>query len=241
VDIVGRHSFTVDGKTGRTLGSPLGQQQLSSSLIKLTQTWRENTRYIQPNHTSGESASDTWVIPLLQAGRLNITQEHDFVDSLLKAVAPHDRVNLSISSAYLNFPRSYITGFLNSKARIQFITASPQANGFFNSKGLSRHVPSVYTYLERRLWKAAKAVGRLDHMRFWEYIRPGGWTFHSKGIWYSVSDGLPEMTVIGSSNFGRRSAQRDLESQLVLVSSNLKLRNRLDQVRFTLYLCIFII
>jgi phosphatidylserine/phosphatidylglycerophosphate/cardiolipin synthase-like enzyme len=60
-------------------------------------------------------------------------------------------------------------------------------------------------------------------IRLWEYTRPG-WTYHAKGMWiYSASSvdpsaqaepALPIGCLVGSPNFGERSFDRDLESQV---------------------------
>lgn len=61
----------------------------------------------------------------------------------------------------------------------------------------------------------------------YEYEKQG-WTYHAKGVWYYLpGESLPTMTLIGSSNFGERSVNRDLESQVCIVTSNRALRSRL--------------
>lgn len=62
-----------------------------------------------------------------------------------------------------------------------------------------------------------------------EYEKPD-WTYHAKGLWYYLPDAqLPAMTLIGSSNFGERSVNRDLESQVCIVTANEALQRRLHQ------------
>ena len=52
------------------------------------------------------------------------------------------------------------------------------------------------------------------------------------GLWITPpKDTLPVMTVIGSSNYGRRSLERDLESQCYLYTENSDLRQRMKEVR----------
>lgn len=60
-----------------------------------------------------------------------------------------------------------------------------------------------------------------DHrINFFEYENPG-WTYHAKGLWYYLPhSNLPNLTLIGSSNFGERSVNRDLETQICLVTHN---------------------
>ena len=57
--------------------------------------------------------------------------------------------------------------------------------------------------------------------------------FHAKGVW-CVQDGLPSLTIIGSSNFGHRSVHRDLEFQLAIFSKNKPLQQLLLKVFLTI-------
>ncbi|CAB0003143.1 unnamed protein product [Nesidiocoris tenuis] len=77
-------------------------------------------------------------------------------------------------------------------------------------------------FLDRVL--AYNQTGRIS---MYEYIR-AGWTYHAKGLWYyPPQESRPIMTLVGSSNFGSRSVQRDLETQLAIVTVSEDLRNRL--------------
>ena len=58
--------------------------------------------------------------------------------------------------------------------------------------------------------------------------------FHAKGVW-CVQDGLPSLTIIGSSNFGHRSVHRDLEFQLAIFSKNKPLQQLLLKVFYDNY------
>lgn len=65
-------------------------------------------------------------------------------------------------------------------------------------------------------------------MALLEYERPG-WSYHAKGLWYYLPESdLPNLTLIGSSNFGERSVNRDLETQICLVTNNKPLQERLQ-------------
>lgn len=68
-----------------------------------------------------------------------------------------------------------------------------------------------------------------------EYEKPG-WTYHAKGLWYYLpGSDLPNLTLIGSSNFGERSVNRDLETQICLFTTNESLRKRLQEEVDNLY------
>jgi CDP-diacylglycerol--glycerol-3-phosphate 3-phosphatidyltransferase len=70
-----------------------------------------------------------------------------------------------------------------------------------------------------------------DRIRLLEYERQG-WTWHAKGFWFQPPStlSLPTMTLFGSSNFGRRSFERDLEANVLLVTKDEALREQLSMV-----------
>lgn len=57
---------------------------------------------------------------------------------------------------------------------------------------------------------------------------PGGWTYHAKGLWVSLDNGAgPGISVVGSSNYTKRSYSLDLEAGAVIVTSDEGLKGRL--------------
>ncbi|SCV04930.1 LANO_0G14554g1_1 [Lachancea nothofagi CBS 11611] len=113
------------------------------------------------------------------------------------------------------------------------ITASPYANGFFQSKGLSRHLPDAYLHLSQKFLQDVKNSGRESQISLNEWKKgivntPEGWSYHAKGIWVSENDPKdtrPAVTVVGSSNYTRRAYSVDLESNVVLVTKDSQLKN----------------
>lgn len=68
-----------------------------------------------------------------------------------------------------------------------------------------------------------------------EYQRKG-WTFHAKGIWhYLPGQVLPSLTLIGSPNFGFRSVEKDLETQITIVTTNDSLRQQMHAEQYRLF------
>jgi len=62
------------------------------------------------------------------------------------------------------------------------------------------------------------------------------WTFHVKGLWhYPANRTLPNLTLIGSPNFGHRSVYRDLEAQVAIVTDNKGLSEALHKEKTQLY------
>lgn len=133
----------------------------------------------------------------------------------------------------------------STSSSVDIITASPRANGFYSSKGVSRHLPSAYTYLEILFMRAVEKLKRIstttNQLNVHEYERGDGWTFHAKGVW--ISSSIPTttttttatssplfITLIGSSNLGKRSMYRDLESTGLIVTRDEGLNRRLEEV-----------
>lgn len=57
--------------------------------------------------------------------------------------------------------------------------------------------------------------------------------FHGKGLWYYPDfkkSQLPSATIIGSSNFGHRSVNRDLEANLLICTKDNELQRQLNKV-----------
>lgn len=72
----------------------------------------------------------------------------------------------------------------------------------------------------------------------------GGWTYHAKGLWVSLpppasessstspqtpEESDPSITVLGSSNFTKRSYNLDLEANVVICTTDPQLQRRLGE------------
>lgn len=90
-------------------------------------------------------------------------------------------------------------------------------------------IPKAYTLIAKNFYDSVVKARQASRINILEYERPG-WTYHAKGIWYYLPDEkIPSMTVIGSSNYGERSVNRDLEAQLCVVTKNKTLQQQLQQ------------
>ncbi|KAL1917877.1 uncharacterized protein VTP21DRAFT_3711 [Calcarisporiella thermophila] len=173
------------------------------------------------------TSNDTLVMPLIQMGPLGIRQDEVVTLRLLDIVQRNSIENpwsVALTSGYFNFEKKYKERVLKMNSSFRILTAAPEANGFFNSKGVSRHLPAAYTYIEHNFYNEIKKRNKLDKIIIEEYNRPG-WTYHAKGLWCTpAQDELPCLTMVGSPNFGHRSMERDLEAQVIMISKNEKLR-----------------
>jgi len=115
------------------------------------------------------------------------------------------------------------------------IAASPWANGFFGSAGISGMLPDAYTLLSKRFVDSVRRQGLSNVIKLKEWRRgtvntPGGWTYHAKGLWVTLpGENLPSISVVGSSNYTRRSHELDLEANVIIVTRDEVLMKRLGE------------
>ncbi|CAJ0954536.1 unnamed protein product, partial [Mesorhabditis belari] len=170
--------------------------------------------------------ADTILYPLLQMGTFNINQEYDLLRSLFKQ--NDESLEVAMASGYFNCVDDYVNEmFYEGRYKLDILIASPKANGFYGASGASRYVPSMYSWIANEFLKTVEANKRSKDVKMHEWSR-NGWTFHAKGLWFQKSDTLACM--IGSSNYGYRSAHRDLEAQVLVVTKNDSLKARLLEV-----------
>ncbi|KAJ9062289.1 CDP-diacylglycerol--glycerol-3-phosphate 3-phosphatidyltransferase [Entomophthora muscae] len=186
---------------------------------------------------------DTVVVPVVQMGQLNILQDQRVTLEILQSIHSSgrtkagvtNRYSAAITSGYFNFNKLYQEKILQTSALFDIITASPEANGFFGSKGISKYIPDAYTIIEDAFIGKTIGANRFKTIKVEEYSRPN-WTYHAKGLWLKQpNEHLPFLTSIGSPNFGYRSLERDLEAQVFLMTANPRLRHdmhkELDNIR----------
>ncbi|TKA53067.1 hypothetical protein B0A53_03947 [Rhodotorula sp. CCFEE 5036] len=227
--------------------------------------------------TSPLASFDTRLRPVVQMGPFDLTAETDLVvpgifrTANAFATAPGgNRTVLDWTSGYFGLREDYKRLALQCKAKVRIVSASPEANGFFGSRGVSRFIPPAYTHFTEQFYneierEAERKSRRSDgsagdtaiELREW---RREGWTYHAKGIWLAPSvfnplsppaptststtltvdphidefslryshPSPPFLTLIGSSNFGSRSASRDLEAGVLVTTQNSNLRWALE-------------
>jgi CDP-diacylglycerol--glycerol-3-phosphate 3-phosphatidyltransferase len=157
--------------------------------------------------------------------------------SILQSPAYHTS-SWTFTAGYFN-PSPQLTTLLLRTASTNntVITASPWANGFFGSKGVSGLLPAAYTLLARRFLERAEKEGRKGDVTLKEWRRgtvgvADGWTYHAKGLWISLNgEREPTMSVVGSSNYTKRSYTLDLETGVLIVTRDDALKKKLREER----------
>ena len=260
-------SYTLDWPSSNAAPSPLEQPR---AYVKATTTLLDPL--IKPLPSSSTlpppSATSTLVYPVASFTPLISSQtpstELTALTTLLTHISSptHPPIRYLFTAGYFN-PHPTITSLLLRCASTKphpiatsttpsptspptnniVLTASPQANGFFNSPGISAMLPSAYTLLSRRFLSAAHAAGLGDSLlslREWRrgtVGHPSGWTYHAKGLWItflppanlppSPTPGAnPSITLIGSSNYTQRSYSLDLETNALVVTGDEGLMRR---------------
>ncbi|KAI1145580.1 hypothetical protein F4825DRAFT_473832 [Nemania diffusa] len=189
--------------------------------------------------SSSSSSKDTTVYMLAQLSQLmrpDTSTELPVITHLLKTLErpQYSGSSWTFTAGYFN-PDPTLRNLLLSTASQNntVITASPQANGFYGSKGVSGLLPGAYTYLARRFLREIHQRKRdssivLKEWRNGTVGEPEGWTYHAKGLWVTLpKEKDPSMSIIGSSNYTKRSYSHDLEAGALIVTKDEDLKKRL--------------
>lgn len=213
-----------------------------------TRLLREKLSTKQAPNLSQENASDskdTSVYVLAQLSQLlspDTSTELPAITHILKTLALPQYADSSwtFTAGYFN-PAPSLTKLLLSTASRNntVITASPFANGFYKSPGVSGLLPDAYTLLARRFVQAVhnskhQSSTILKEWRKGTVGEPGGWTYHAKGLWVTLpGSSNPSLSLVGSSNYTKRSYSLDLEANALIVTQNEELKKRLgDEQRW---------
>ncbi|KAI8063248.1 hypothetical protein BC940DRAFT_307463 [Gongronella butleri] len=242
LDVVGSFSYQVTTRAQLVMGhgtvDPVKQsRQFKKQARERVLAFLQHQKDVQMQRRRAQNDDhDTALFPVVQMGPFGIRQDEKMTLGLLDIADQQGRSskqplpwNIHLTSGYFNFTDQYKQVILNTEARFRFLTASPEANGFYKSRGVSRFLPPAYTYIEKQFYDQAARAGKHDSITIEEYNRQG-WTYHAKGLWvYLNGQSVPALTMVGSPNFGHRSSHRDLEAQAVIVTSNDTLQRALHK------------
>ncbi|KAF2434852.1 phospholipase D/nuclease [Tothia fuscella] len=185
--------------------------------------------------------SSTIVYPLLQFTPLlepDTSTELPALQTILSALATPAFANSkwTFTAGYFNMTPTVRQLLLNSNpAHATVIAASPWANGFYGSKGVSGMLPAAYSLLSRRFLDAVSSAGLGSKIQLKEWRKgtvntPGGWTYHAKGLWVTLPhQSAPSISLVGSSNYTKRSYSLDLEANVLIVTKDAELMKRLGE------------
>lgn len=185
------------------------------------------------NEAPASSSADTVVYPLFQLTPLlrgstfdstEIPALHCVLRSLQHSPSKNGRV--TFTAGYFNPPKQLISLLLSNMTACQaattgamptsltVIAASPWANGFFGSAGISGMLPAAYTLLCRRFLEEVNRRGLNSRVKLLEWRRgtvgePEGWTYHAKGLWITLPSAASSLESVKPSGV---MATRDAEA-----------------------------
>jgi CDP-diacylglycerol---glycerol-3-phosphate 3-phosphatidyltransferase len=192
--------------------------------------------------STAQKATDTQIYPLLQLTPLlkpDTSTELPALTTVLSKLGAEPALKGSkwtFTAGYFNMTpeiRHLLLASQPSSANV--VAASPWANGFYGSKGISGMLPAAYTHHSRKFLDAVSQAGLSQQIAVKEWRRgtvntPGGWTYHAKGIWITLPGQKdPSISLVGSSNYTKRSYSLDLEANALVVTSNPALQKRLGE------------
>ncbi|KAM5532317.1 hypothetical protein V8D89_013996 [Ganoderma adspersum] len=196
-----------------------------------------------------DGEDDVLIFPVIQAGQFDIREEERCLSLLFRELAAQQRYSVppasgyegpvvDLTSGYFALYKPYQSAVIESRLACRILAASPRANGFYKSRGVSGRIPEAYTLFERRFMNAVRAAGTewpsnssdvAPGVQLHEWQR-GGWTYHAKGIWVRPTPtSTPALTLFGSTNLNSRSANLDTELSFVLATTSPALRQRLAE------------
>jgi CDP-diacylglycerol--glycerol-3-phosphate 3-phosphatidyltransferase len=233
--------YTLEWPTSNVAPSPLDspKQYIKQSTAILTPLIKAPP----PESACPSPGKNTTIYPLSQLTQLlspdTSTELPAIISILRKLCSPlYKNSSWTFTAGYFN-PDPSLTRLLLSTSSIQntVLTASPWANGFYGSKGVSGLLPPAYTLLSRRFLESINKHGRDNDIALKEWRRgtvgePGGWTYHAKGLWVALNgEKEPSISVVGSSNYTKRSYGLDLEVGTVILTRDEGLMKKLAEER----------
>ncbi|KAI5949297.1 PGS1 [Candida jiufengensis] len=182
---------------------------------------------------------DTIVYPVSQFSPL-FPQQQDLSTekpAILRLLSYLDSPTIKwwFTAGYFNMLPQIQDRLLNGKASGKVITASPKANSFYKSPGVSYYLPEAYLLFAKKFLESIKRLGKETLITVYEWQKgvvntPGGWTYHAKGLWITVPDEEePSITVIGSSNYTKRAYSSDLESNAIIITKDSLLKQKMKE------------
>ncbi|ODV82056.1 phosphatidylglycerolphosphate synthase [Suhomyces tanzawaensis NRRL Y-17324] len=137
------------------------------------------------------------------------------------------------TAGYFNMLPEIQDRLINGKSAGSVITASPKANSFYKSSGVSYYVPEAYLLFAKKFLEEVARIGKSSMITVFEWQRGvvntlGGWSYHAKGMWLTAPDEeVPSITVVGSSNYTKRAYSLDLESNAIIITKDEVLKQQM--------------
>ncbi|KAF6223564.1 hypothetical protein HO133_000407 [Letharia lupina] len=201
--------FTLEWPTSSPAPNPLeapkGYIEAATSLL---------LPFVKPASSQSPPTTSTSVYPVICHPPTINTELPAFTALLARHIKSY-----IFTAGYFN-PHPVITSSLLAASSLpisapgSILTASPYANGFFGSKGISGLLPAAYTHLSLRFLQAAR--GKNIQLREWQRGIVGqqnGWTYHAKGLWVTLQVDLQQETSSSTPNKTSSELSTNFESK----------------------------
>lgn len=224
--------FQLDWPTSNKSSEPHMNLQrfLSDSSFLLEPLLKQQQQLTSFNQFYDHESFDTIVYPISQLTPLLQIDNSTEKPAILRLLAYMDspKIKWWFTAGYFNMLPEIQERLLQSKAVGSVITASPQANSFYKSSGISYYLPEAYLLFAKNFLAQVKKLGSKITVFEWKngvVNTPKGWSYHAKGLWLTVpGETEPSITVIGSSNYTKRAYSLDLESNALIITKDQKLK-----------------
>lgn len=136
-------------------------------------------------HTPKHPTTDTSLYPIF-CHPATLNTELPALRTLLRTTTLR---SYTFTAGYFNPHPSITASLLAARAPGTVLTASPFANGFYNSPGISGLLPAAYSHLSLRFLQAVRKAKGNIRLREWRRGTVGekdGWTYHAKGLWITL-------------------------------------------------------
>lgn len=160
------------------------------------------------------------------------------LQAVLRSLSLLDNKNAkyAITAGYFNVHPAIKNKLLNSQSTDgKIITASPESNSFYKSKGVSSYLPDAYVYNCELFLKEAEKKNINNRLKMLEWQNgivntPNGWSYHAKGLWITIpNESDPCLTIIGSSNYTKRAYGLDLETNALIITKDQDLQKEMQK------------
>jgi len=72
---------------------------------------------------------------------INYKEEEEFFLTLIKDL---DQGDLSLATGYLNLTKAYMKALNSRQSKVNVLTSSPRANGFYKAGRIKKFIPGIY-------------------------------------------------------------------------------------------------
>ena len=231
-NIMKEFSYSIDGSSTsppRRSEYRHMRQQLEELALSYKQEKIENN--YDKNHTI--------FIPCIQHAQLDVTGESTSILSLLDQldILFHNKTpyEMLLTSAYPSFMPSMVSSIVSLVRRqvlsqVALLMPTESTHGFHKATGIKALIPKMHKEAINEVVRKLTSSNGESSLRIRYYNRPR-WSYHAKGIWLLApldkTLSLPFFTYIGSSNFGQRSWERDLELGFMIISNQIPVRTKI--------------